>query len=145
MPPGAFIGIPDRPGTDDSSAIEFPGSITAKPTIKGVNYGRKRVWSANQRGIEEESGEPVTLTCYRIDLRMEGKPQGEMNNYSVVTISPEGEFSHHVFSAREAEDVGRSLRVPPGTRVIITQMADLRIWDSQIPEAKQGQSAESII
>jgi hypothetical protein len=104
----------------------------------------KEYGERNRAAMEEEVGEPVTLTCYRIDLGMEEKPPGEMNHFSVVTISPEGEFSHHVFSAREAEDVGRSLRVPSGTRVIITQMADLRIWDSQMPETEQSRSAESI-
>lgn len=90
-----------------------------------------------------EQGELVTLTCYRIILGEGEKSREGMNNYSVVMISPEGEFSHHVFSAFEAEDVGRSLRVSPGTRVIVTQMADLRIWDSQTPEPEQGRSAES--
>ncbi len=89
---------------------------------------------------EEES---VTLTCYQIDLGEERASQEDLNHYSVLLISPEGEFSHHVFSARDAEDVGHALRIPPGTRVILTRMADLHIWDSQAPETEQTPGAES--
>ncbi len=92
--------------------------------------------------METGEGESVTLTCYRIDLGEE-HASPEMNNYSVVLISPDGEFSHHVFSALQPEDVAQALRVPQGTRVILTQMADLQIWDSQEPEVEQTHGAES--
>lgn len=93
--------------------------------------------------METGEGGSVTLSCYRIDLGEEHASQKEMNQYSVVLISPEGEFSHHVFSAQQPEDVARSLRVPSGTRVILTRMADLHIWDSQKPEVERTQGVES--
>jgi len=93
--------------------------------------------------MSEGYGEPITFTCYRIEMEKEKEPEGEVHHFSVTMISPEGELTHQVFSAREPEDVGESLRVPPGTRVIMTEMANMMVWDSQAPESEPGGEAES--
>ncbi|MFW5638876.1 MAG: hypothetical protein ACOCG4_06435 [Methanoculleus sp.] len=84
---------------------------------------------------ERRAGEPgpVTFTCYRItpgEEKEEGVPGEGMSSYSVVVLLPGGEFRHQVVWAGAPEDVGDAIRVPPGSRVIMTEMADALIWDS---------------
>jgi len=92
-------------------------------------------------GAEERmAGEPgpVTFTCYRITPgEEEGAPKEDMNAYSVVVLLPGGEFRHQVVWAGAPEDVGDAIRVPPGSRVIMTEMANALIWDSGPVEAEK--------
>jgi len=93
-------------------------------------------------GAEERmSGEPgpVTFTCYRITPgEEEGAPGEDMSAYSVVVLLPGGEFRHQVVWAGAPEDVGDAIRVPPGSRVIMTEMANALIWDSGPAEAEEA-------
>ena len=66
-----------------------------------------------------------------------------MNSYSVTMIFPDGEYKHQVYCARNPGDVGESIRVPAGTRVIMTQMVGDLMWDSQAPVAGARRKAES--
>jgi hypothetical protein len=83
-----------------------------------------------QEQMKEETSGSVTLSCYRVTPG-EGKvPEEDMNTYSVVVLLPDGEFVHQIVWARRPEDVADSIQVPAGTRVIMTRMADLLVWDS---------------
>ncbi len=89
---------------------------------------------------ERRTGEPgpVTFTCYRITPGEEEDAPGEdMSSYSVVVLLPGGEFRHQVVWAGAPEDVGDAIRVPPGSRVIMTEMADALIWDSGPVEVEE--------
>jgi hypothetical protein len=91
---------------------------------------------------ERRAGEPgpVTFTCYRIppgEEEEEGVPGEGMSSYSVVVLLPGGEFRHQVVWAGAPEDVGDAIRVPPGSRVIMTEMADALIWDSGPVETEE--------
>ena len=92
-------------------------------------------------GAEERKSRepgPVTFTCYRITPgEEEGAPEEDMNAYSVVVLLPGGEFRHQVVWAGAPEDVGDAIRVPPGSRVIMTEMANALIWDSGPVEAEK--------
>jgi len=84
-------------------------------------------------GAEESvSGEPgpVTFTCYRITPEEESAPGEDMNAYSVVVVLPGGKFRHQVVWAGAPEDVGDAIRVPLGSRVIMTEMTNALVWDS---------------
>ena len=61
-----------------------------------------------------------------------------MSAYSVVVLLPGGEFRHQVVWAGAPEDVGDAIRVPPGSRVIMTEMANALIWDSGPAEAEEA-------
>lgn len=91
---------------------------------------------------ESVSGEPgpVTFTCYRITPGEEGASGEGMNAYSVVVLLPDGEFKHQVVWARAPEDVGDAIRVPAGSRVIMTEMTNALVWDSGPAEAEEAVS-----
>ncbi|BBL66840.1 hypothetical protein [Methanoculleus chikugoensis] len=93
------------------------------------------------RGGAEEStaGEaaPVTFTCYRITPGEEGIPEEGMNTYSVVVLLPDGDVKHQVVWARAPEDIGDAIRVPPGSRVIMTEMKSALVWDSEAMEEEE--------
>ncbi len=81
--------------------------------------------------MTEGSG-PVTFTCYRVTPgEGEGAPEEGMNTYSVVVLLPGGEVKHQVVWAREPEDIGDAIRVPSGSRVIMTEMKSSLVWDSE--------------
>jgi hypothetical protein len=84
----------------------------------------------------EEGRESVTLSCYRITPQ-EGIPEKDLNTYSVIMILPDGDYRHEIFLAKEPEDVASALRIEAGTRVIMTQMANDLIWDSE-PAGYEG-------
>lgn len=90
---------------------------------------------------ESEEGTSVTLTCYRVSPGEGEAPQEGMNTYSVMVLLPNGEFKHQVVWARNPDDVGDAIRVPSGTRVIITQMADILVWDSGPAEPQAMEEA----
>jgi hypothetical protein len=88
------------------------------------------------RGEAEEmmarEGGPVTFTCYRVAPgEEEGTPEENMNTYSVVVLLPDGDFRHQVVWAQAPEDIGEAIRVPPGSRVIMTEMKSPLVWDSE--------------
>ncbi len=58
-----------------------------------------------------------------------------MNTYSVVVLLPDGDFKHQVVWARAPEDIGYAIRVPSGSRVIMTEMKSAFVWDSEAVEA----------
>lgn len=90
---------------------------------------------------ERKTGEPesVTFTCYRITPgEGEGVPGEDMTTYSVVVLLPGGEFQHQVVWAGAPEDIGDAIRVPPGSRVIMTEMADAVVWDSEPVEVEEA-------
>jgi hypothetical protein len=91
-----------------------------------------------QTGTEE--AKPVTFTCYRVNPG-EGVPEEGMNTYSVTVILPDGDVRHQIVWARDPDDVGDAIRVPPGTRVIMTQMANSFVWDSE-PVEQEGMEEE---
>lgn len=81
------------------------------------------------------AGEPVTFTCYRITPREgEDVSGGDMNTYSVVVLLPDGDIRHQVVWARAPEDIGDAIRVPAGSRVIMTEMKAPLVWDSAAVE-----------
>ncbi|MCK9298447.1 hypothetical protein HL657_00290 [Methanoculleus sp. YWC-01] len=84
---------------------------------------------------EEKMGEesrPVTFTCYRVTPgEEEGTPEEGMNTYSVVVLLPDGDIKHQVVWAQAPEDIGDAIRVPPGSRVIMTEMKNTLVWDSE--------------
>ncbi|WP_292364199.1 MULTISPECIES: hypothetical protein [unclassified Methanoculleus] len=84
---------------------------------------------------EEKMGEesrPVTFTCYRVTPgEEEGTPEEGMNTYSVVVLLPDGDIKHRVVWASAPEDIGDAIRVPPGSRVIMTEMKNTLVWDSE--------------
>lgn len=94
------------------------------------------------RGGAEESmaGEagPVTFTCYRITPGEEEVPEEGMNTYSVVVLLPDGDVRHQIVWVRAPEDIGDAIRVPPGSRVIMTEMKSPIIWDSEPMEEKEA-------
>ncbi|MCK9277768.1 MAG: hypothetical protein M0P22_06735 [Methanoculleus sp.] len=82
---------------------------------------------------------PVTFTCYRITPgEREGAPEEGLNTYSVVVLLPDGEVKHQVVWARAPEDIGDAIRVPPGSRVIMTEMKSALVWDSQAVQAEEA-------
>ena len=94
------------------------------------------------RGEAEErmAGEPgpVTFTCYHVTPGEGKDASGEgMNTYSVVVLLPDGDFRHQVVWALAPEDIGDAIRVPPGSRVIMTEMKNTLIWDSEPVEAEE--------
>ncbi|MCK8518717.1 hypothetical protein [Methanoculleus sp. 7T] len=89
-----------------------------------------------KKSMSGEQG-PVTFTCYRITPGEEGAPGEDMNAYSVVVLLPDGEFKHQVVWARAPEDVGDAIRVPHGSRVIMTEMTNALVWDSGPVEAEE--------
>jgi len=95
------------------------------------------------RGGAEESMEgeaaPVTFTCYRITPgEEEGTPEEGMSTYSVVVLLPDGDVKHQVVWALAPEDIGDAIRVPPGSRVIMTEMKSPMVWDSQAMEEEEA-------
>lgn len=94
------------------------------------------------RGEGQREGAPVSFVCYRIDMGEESASEG-MNTYSVTILMPDGELRHQVYRANDPEDVGQSLMVPPGTRVIMTEMASLQIWDSEPARRDIASEAET--
>ncbi len=94
-----------------------------------------------QEQMKEETSESVTLSCYRVTPGEGNAPEEDMNTYSVVVLLPDGEFVHQIVWARRPEDVADSIRVPAGTRVIMTRMADLLIWDTGQGAGEQVQEA----
>jgi len=92
---------------------------------------------AETEGMRPEEGqETVTLSCYRITPQ-EGITEQDLNTYSVIMILPDGDYRHEIFLAKEPEDVATALRIESGTRVIMTQMANDLIWDSE-PTGYEG-------
>jgi len=89
---------------------------------------------------EKKSGEPgpVTFTCYRVAPEEENAPGEGMNTYSVVVLLPGGDVRHQVVWAGAPEDIGDAIRVPPGSRVIMTEMASALVWDSEIVEEEEA-------
>lgn len=85
-----------------------------------------------QMGTEEL--EPVAFNCYRVRPEEEGALEEGVNTYSVTVLMPDGEVRHQVVWARSPEDIGSAIRVLPGTRVIMTQMANQFVWDSEPTE-----------
>ncbi|RXE56487.1 hypothetical protein ABH15_04790 [Methanoculleus taiwanensis] len=83
-----------------------------------------------QEQMKEGEMGPVSFSCYRVNPGERGIPEEDMNTYSVVVLLPDGKFVHQIVWARHPEDVADSIRVPEGTRVIMTRMADLFVWDS---------------
>jgi len=85
-----------------------------------------------EESIAGDSG-PVTFTCYRITPgEGEGAPEEGMNTYSVVVLLPDGDVKHQVVWAGAPEDIGDAIRVPTGSRVIMTEMKSPMVWDSEI-------------
>ncbi len=86
-------------------------------------------------GAEESMAgelEPVTFTCYRVTPgEGEGIPEEGMNTYSVVVLLPDGDVKHQIVWARAPEDIGDAIRVPSGSRVIMTEMKSSLVWDSE--------------
>ncbi|MFA7198290.1 MAG: hypothetical protein WC093_03285 [Methanoculleus sp.] len=79
-----------------------------------------------------EEAAPVTFTCYRITPgEGEGAPEEGMNTYSLVVLLPDGDMKHQVVWAQAPEDIGDAIRVPPGSRVIMTEMKSPMVWDSE--------------
>ncbi|MDD4567008.1 hypothetical protein L21_1893 [Methanoculleus chikugoensis] len=86
-----------------------------------------------------EGAGPVTFTCYRVTPgEEEGAPEEGMNTYSVVVLLPDGDVKHQVVWAQTPEDIGDAIRVPPGSRVIMTEMKSTLVWDSE--EVGAGQA-----
>ncbi|MGI6022923.1 MAG: hypothetical protein ACOX8D_07315 [Methanoculleus sp.] len=56
------------------------------------------------------------------------------NTYSVVVLLPDGDIRHQVVWAQAPEDIGDAIRVPPGSRVIMTEMKGSLVWDSATVE-----------
>lgn len=95
------------------------------------------------KGGAEESmaGEPgpVTFTCYRVTPgEGEGSPEEGMNTYSVVVLLPDGDVKHQIVWARAPEDIGDAIRVPSGSRVIMTEMKSSLVWDSETVEEEEA-------
>jgi len=83
------------------------------------------------QSMSEGSG-PVTFTCYRVTPgEGEGALEEGMNTYSVVVLLPGGEVKHQVVWARAPEDISDAIRVPSGSRVIMTEMKSALVWDSE--------------
>ncbi|MDD2473068.1 MULTISPECIES: hypothetical protein [unclassified Methanoculleus] len=81
--------------------------------------------------IAEGSG-PVTFTCYRITPgEGEDTPKEDMNTYSIVVLLPDGDVKHQIVWARAPEDISDAIRVPSGSRVIMTEMKSPLVWDSE--------------
>ncbi len=118
----------ERPDTSLEPLEEKPktGASTAMAT------------PAETEGMRTEEGqeEAVTLSCYRITPQ-EGIREQDLNTYSVIMILPDGDYRHEIFLAKEPEDVASALRIEAGTRVIMTQMANDLIWDSE-PAGYEG-------
>ncbi len=94
-----------------------------------------------QEQMKEGETGPVSFSCYRVNPGEKGIPEEGMNTYSVVVLLPDGKFVHQIVWAKNPEDVADSIRVPDGTRVIMTQMAELLVWDSGQVEAEWEQEA----
>jgi len=96
-------------------------------------------------GAEESMGEeagPVTFTCYRVTPgEGEGVPEEGMNTYSVVVLLPDGDVRHQIVWAGAPEDIGDAIRVPPGSRVIMTEMKSPMVWDSEAMEEEAAVEA----
>jgi hypothetical protein len=88
-------------------------------------------------GMAEGAG-PVTFTCYRVTPgEMEGAPEEGMNTYSVVVLLPDRDVKHQVVWARAPEDIADAIRVPSGSRVIMTEMKSPMVWDSETMEEEE--------
>ncbi|WP_292518365.1 hypothetical protein [Methanoculleus sp.] len=90
------------------------------------------------------SGEPgpVTFNCYQVmPGEGEGTPEEGMNTYSVVVLLPGGEVKHQIVWAGAPEDIGDAIRVPPGSRVIMTEMKSPTVWDSEAMEEEEAMEA----
>ncbi len=96
-------------------------------------------------GTEESMGEesgPVTFTCYRVTPgEGEGVPEEGMNTYSVVVLLPDGDVRHQIVWAGAPEDIGDAIRVPAGSRVIMTEMKSPMVWDSEAMEEEAAAEA----
>ncbi|NLA99470.1 MAG: hypothetical protein GX837_00620 [Methanomicrobiales archaeon] len=83
-----------------------------------------------------EEGSPVTFTCYRV-APGEDVPEEGMSTYSIVVLLPDGDFRHQIVWARAPEDIGDAIRVPAGSRVIMTEMKTSLVWDSEVAEEEE--------
>ncbi|MFA7561852.1 MAG: hypothetical protein WCY70_00255 [Methanoculleus sp.] len=85
-------------------------------------------------------GDPVTFTCYRVTPG-EDVPEEGMNTYSIVALLPDGDVRHQIVWARAPEDIGEAIRVPAGSRVIMTEMKTSLVWDSEAAEEEEAVEA----
>ncbi|MDV2480863.1 hypothetical protein F8E02_02345 [Methanoculleus sp. Wushi-C6] len=91
-----------------------------------------------EQSMSEESG-PVTFNCYRVTPgEGEGIPEEGMNTYSLVVLLPDGDVKHQIVWAGAPEDIGDAIRVPSGSRVIMTEMKSPMVWDSEALEEEEA-------
>ncbi|KUG21133.1 MAG: hypothetical protein KO206_00105 [Methanomicrobiaceae archaeon] len=93
--------------------------------------------SNGQKPTDTDELEPINFTCYRISPEDEGALEEGVNTYSVMVLLPNGMFRHQIVWARNPEDIEAVIHVLPGTRVIMTQMANHFIWDNRQAEERE--------
>jgi len=130
----ALRGEAGTPAVEDtaSALLSRPSGTLAPAALRMMEVcGMK---GGAEESMGEESG-PVKFTCYRVTPgEGEGTPEEGMNTYSVVVLLPDGDVKHQVVWAGAPEDIGDAIRVPAGSRVIMTEMKSPMVWDSEAME-----------